>query len=522
MEDSHKRKASRKALMRWGGVAIALFALTSYTILTPGEFANNNQPEFTEYGIRLLERDSLIRDVNLLEQALTEMHPGLYRYNSQKDIQQLFTNFKNDLPDQMEESDFMAEMAKVIHEIKCGHTYLNPWNLNPTVRERLFGGETYFPIGFEVVDGRFFTTENATDDQRVKRGAEILAINNQPIGEIYNRLSGISKYDGNNASPIDDYLSLYNYDAKTWQAFDIYFQLFFPLQGQENYKLSFRNFGDKEIQRIEVPAMGKLERADKMLAKYGDDILEKESWSLDVLSEDLAVMRLGTFAIWKWQDFDQEKWFADAFHQLDSLNIPRLAIDIRGNGGGLSDPADELLSYLIEDTMKQASTGKIYIRTTKFNPDLMPHIDTWVEVLKEGLPSEMYQDGRDGLYELFEPAVYKDIAPKENRFKGEVFVFGDASNVSATFTLLKKSNDFGIATFIGEESGGNQQGINGGQYAFFTMPYSQIEVDIPLKFFSPTSERPDAGIKPAVAITTSQEDIALKKDPYLEYVQGIK
>ncbi|MEM6377666.1 MAG: S41 family peptidase [Bacteroidota bacterium] len=256
-----------------------------------------------------------------------------------------------------------------------------------------------------------------------------------------------------------------------------------------------------------------------MKTKYGAAILGKEQWSLDIISEDIAVMRLGTFAIWKWKDFDQKQWFADAFQQLDSLGIEKLAIDIRGNGGGLSDPANELLSYLISDSLKCDDLGKIYIRTTKLNPDLLPFMDLYVEGLKTGLPANMYQAAENDLYELFEPSQCTDIAPQENRFSGETLIFGNSSNVSATFTLLKKANQFGFATYVGQESGGNQQGINGGQYAFFHLPYSKFEVDIPLKYFAPKSERPDAGVQPKVPIQITQEDIAKGRDPYLNYLE---
>ena len=37
--------------------------------------------------------------------------------------------------------------------------------------------------------------------------------------------------------------------------------------------------------------------------------LEKERWSFEQINEDLAVIKLGTFAIWNWKDFDANQWF---------------------------------------------------------------------------------------------------------------------------------------------------------------------------------------------------------------------
>ena len=465
---------------------------------------------------KTLTKDSLIQDIDLLYQALTEMHPGLYRYNSESQIQALFQDLKKSLADRESERVFMIKLAQTVAQIRCGHTYVNPWNMSRGLRERMFGAKIYFPIGFNIINGQFIATENASDEDQLKRGAEILEINRIPVADIYQKLKTIAKSDGNNFNPVDQYLSLENYEEKTWQAFDLYFSLFFPLNSP-NYEIKFRNYGEKKSQYIRVAALDKKERAGLMREKYGNKITEKENWSLRFV-EDLAVIRLGTFAIWNWKDFDQKKWFEESFQSIKDRGINRLAIDIRGNGGGLSEPANELISYLIKDSLKCEEASKVYIKTTKFNPELLPFIDTWVEVLKTGLPEQMYRKAENGQYELLESTGCEDIAPKENRYRGEVYIFGDASNVSATYTLLAKAKQFEFATVIGQTSGGNQQGINGGEYAFFYLPYSKMEVDIPLKYFAPASPKEDAGVEPDIRVEVKQSDIAFSNDPFIEYL----
>ena len=55
--------------------------------------------------------------------------------------------------------------------------------------------------------------------------------------------------------------------------------------------------------------------------------------------------------------------------------------------------------------------------------------------------------------------------------------------------------------------------------AFFTMPYSKMEVDIPLIFSQPMQEMPDAGVKPDVSIKMTQAALAQGADPLLEAAQ---
>ena len=163
--------------------------------------------------------------------------------------------------------------------------------------------------------------------------------------------------------------------------------------------------------------------------------------------------------------------------------------------------------------------GKVLIKTTKLDKSLLPYIETWAKPLIAGLPEEMYRKIDEEHYQLLEPSNCVDILPKATPYKGKVFILGDASNVSATFTLLDQAKTHHFATFVGQPSGGNKQGINGGEYAFFQMPYSKMEVDIPLKFFAPNQARKDEGISPKYLINVTQEDIATNRDPYLAFIK---
>jgi len=95
-------------------------------------------------------------------------------------------------------------------------------------------------------------------------------------------------------------------------------------------------------------------------------------------------------------------------------------------------------------------------------------------------------------------------------------MLGNGSNTSATYTMLLLAKTYGFAKFVGSESGGNLQGINGSQYVFFYLPYSKMEVDIPLIYTQPTKRRPDRGVKPDIEVKIMQRDIALGRDPFLE------
>lgn len=94
-------------------------------------------------------------------------------------------------------------------------------------------------------------------------------------------------------------------------------------------------------------------------------------------------------------------------------------------------------------------------------------------------------------------------------------VLCDASNSSATFGFDQTCKDNRLATLVGQTTGGNRRGINGGAFFFLQLPASRLEVDLPLIASFPATPQPDAGIEPDIAVTTTARDIATGRDPQM-------
>ncbi|GAB5564237.1 MAG: S41 family peptidase [Winogradskyella sp.] len=466
---------------------------------------------------KLLRKDSLINDIELYKLSLESLHPGLYRYNNKKDIDSLFLQFRNNIPSEIYEGDFFLELSRLTSKLKCGHTYLNPWNMQSDLRERLFLGKKYLPLGIRILDGKFFAVENVSENTGIKSGAEILEINGIKADELYSNMMSLSKRDGNNINSINHYLSLDNFQSSQWEAFDMFLSLLDTYRNGE-YEIIYQNYLSESSNKCILKALDKEEREAKIAQKYGKDYLDNKRWDLEILNEDLAIMKIGTFAIWEKKNFDYKIWLSDCFSRLEKSKVENLIIDIRGNGGGLTDPANHLISYLISEDLICNKQKKVLIKTVKYNEEILPYITPKIDFLVNGLPDEYYKKYSRELYELLYDGNCIDTKPQLKAFKGKVFIFGNGTNVSATYTLLDKAKEFNFGKYIGDVSGGNLQGINGGEYAFFEMPYSKMEIDIPLKYFYPGVMNTDSGVIPDVEIKYTQKDLANNDDPYLNYV----
>src|SRR5262249_16013410 len=148
------------------------------------------------------------------------------------------------------------------------------------------------------------------------------------------------------------------------------------------------------------------------------------------------------------------------------------------------------------------------------------YLDTWDWSFKDW--GHAATDDREGFFRMtrFDDDEKGDvITPHGRRFEGRVVVLIGAANSSATFQFAQVVKENRLATLVGQTTGGNQRGINGGAFFFVTLPNSRVEVDLPLVGNFAGDDRPtgheipfrripDAGIDPDVPVTPSIEDIA--------------
>jgi C-terminal processing protease CtpA/Prc len=117
-----------------------------------------------------------------------------------------------------------------------------------------------------------------------------------------------------------------------------------------------------------------------------------------------------------------------------------------------------------------------------------------------------------------EPAA-EVLAPLAPRFRGKVVVLVDAHNSSATFQFAQRVQRAHLATLVGEPTGGNQRGINGGAFFFLRLPATGLEIDLPLIARYPRDGKPDAlpdaGLTPDVLVLSTAADVAAGRDPQL-------
>ncbi len=463
-------------------------------------------------------------DLAILRRTLETIHPGAYRYITPSQLRAGFETAASKIAGPIRESELLAIVAQLLSTLKCGHTYVNPYNQDDALRRRILDRRNYLPFYFTIIDGRFFVTANASS-RKLPVGSEIVSINGVPVKEIIEKLLTVTTADGNSTigNRVNS-IALDREDAETYALFDIYFPLFFPVT-DDIFEIEAVDFASKKQTKFAVFAMTKSERTAEMAKRFGPTPTYDDGWKFEIRDGRVGYLKIGNSITWKLKTIKFREFIANAFAELRANNVRNLVIDLRGNDGGDTDIGFELARYLAPKTLPPYIRSRRLVRNVAAQPELSQYLKTYSEELKSsivnGVPAEMYRDAGDGFFEITGFEEYPNVEPYRDRFNGKAFIISDASNASASFQFLNYVKQNRLATIVGQTTGGNRQGINGGNYFFLSLPNSKIETDIPVFFSSPVKPQPDSGVVPDVLVKREATDVGLGIDREMETIMKL-
>jgi Peptidase family S41 len=451
-------------------------------------------------------------DIAVVREILTTLHPGLYRYQSPKGIESGLKVLDDSWTKSPNSGDRYLALARFLATIKCGHSYPNFFNQSAAVKKELFDRPTRLPFTFKWVGEQMVVLDGSASGQWLPRGSIVKAINDVPAKTVLHSLLPFVRADGNNDAKRRALLSVSGADGL--ETFDVFHGLKYGARGSGKgeppagfHRLRYRAPGASRDVWVDVPVISLADRMAQVPQKPKDD---GAVWDWTMRPDGIAVLKMDGWALfnskWKWEDWLNER--------LDSLKGAKgLIIDIRENEGGL-DCGDVILARLArKDIVKP--TAKRLVRYDKVPANLNPYLDTWDNSFRDwGDQVERFDD------RYFKLKKWEDgnvLAAKGPRIDTPVSVLTSAQNSSATFQFANLCKQSGLAKLVGETTGGNQRGINGGAFFFARLPESGLEFDVPLVGYFPEDKKPpDAGLPPDIAVAQTAQDIASGLDRALE------
>ncbi|QYE35224.1 peptidase S41 [Polymorphobacter sp. PAMC 29334] len=462
-------------------------------------------PSSARVSAGLLEPKAMRGDIAVLTDAFTSLHPGLYRYLTP--AQFLAARKRLDLiaAKPLSRGDFYLALSAFTASIRCGHSYPNPSNQNPAITT-LFDRADRLPFAFIWLDGRMIVTRDLGSGQRLAPGAEVVTIDGVDTRAMLARMLPYTRTDGSNeARKLADLGIPGDGDQPS---FDILRTLLFPSAGRSAH-LEVRTGG--ATRTIDCPL---LSAAIRDAALNPKSPASPYGWRFETRGT-VGVLTMPTWAVfhekWDWQGFID----ASIDTAIDT-KLTGVVIDIRENGGGL-DCGAAVLARLITAPLKTDNYSR-HVRYRVIPDRLAPYLKTWDPSFRDWGASAIGPDA-NGFYTLDRPGDASDtdtITPAKRRFTGKVAVLTGPKNASATFGFAALIKQHRLATVIGEATGGNLRGINGGAFFFVNLPESGIEVDLPLIGYWPDRPQPDAGVTPDIVVPRRRADIAGARDLQME------
>jgi C-terminal processing protease CtpA/Prc len=452
-----------------------------------------------------LSADALREDIAVLEKTIGALHPGLERYEGVS-LPRSVETLRRELAAGATPAEAYLALMRFTASLRCAHTHVNPSNQSKDLRAALLDGRDRVPFTFRILDGRMYVAENASGDARLAAGSEVSAIDGEDATRLLRGYLRYARGDGGN-------------DAKRWRDLEVHgrsrhetFDLVRALSAPRgpSVRLRVRRPGTRAASELVVPAQTSAERSEALARSRGNP----PRWAQRLLDERTAYIRLGTFATWSMEG-DWKARLGEMF--AAAAGKPALVLDLRGNEGGNDEVVAELARRLFAAPVSMESPREI-VRYRRVDPELGRHLKSWSDDFRDlGDAVRALPDGR---YER-KPGGPVELPHSADAYAGRVAVLVDAANSSATFRLADVLRSTGRATLVGQSTGGNRRGINGGMVAFMTLPRSGIEVDLPLVGYFPLTPQPDEGVVPDVVVARTPAALAAGEDPELAAARAL-
>lgn len=444
------------------------------------------------------------RDLDALYEALQTATVDLYAFRSKADYDAYHAGLRASVTSPMSRLDAALLFQRLAGFARVGHIRSNSW-LNEVFGT--FGeGAQFAPIFIRVEPtGRVFLSDTANADGTAPAGAQLLAINDEPIARVLARMT--------------DFVS----GERTSMAHTIledFFPALFWTQNRDAkaFTLELLVRGERVTATVPTMTFGEYRAMDTGVPSPGTDFNTREFRMID---QKTGYLRPGPFGAVEGEEpvdgLPEAAMiaFLDAsFESLLASGANDLIIDLRNNSGGdiaFSDPmiawfASEPFRFSSSFTLRASAAAKAhYERVAPINA--APDAD--ISPFLARLASEERAQENGALYPFEIPMV---SLRKGARFEGRVWVLINRksySNATSTAALIK---DYGFGTIMGEETADVPTSF--ASIIPFVLPETGFTVDLPKSYFvRPSGDETVRGVIPEIALP--RQEIGSAQDTML-------
>lgn len=428
--------------------------------------------------LRTLSPDEMQADVFQLTEALTRLHGGLTRYATAEEIEEGFGTLALAAEEgPLDVVSFHRRVSELIAKIGCGHSRVL---LGAQDRAAALSRRGLLPFTVLLDGERAWIVRVLDPSSGLRPGQELLGVDGIPLAEIRARASACLSGDG------------FIQSGKERELESSFAELFVLLVGDARtgpYELQLTGQADPVRVAGLAPEAHRSARGPEP---------EPKLIRLELLpADDAAWLSIARFGNPPASEPDFLAQLEASFRTLREKKVAHLILDLRGNGGGVDMFGATLVSYL-------ASKPFGYFERIEVTPDYAGNVRI---------------EERDGRRLMLSHEGLQVQQPAELRFEGDVSFLIDGHTFSTAADVASVAHANGLATFLGEETGGGYEGNNSGDSLRLPLENSGITVRVPHWNYTTAGVDPShhgRGVEPDVPVKPSIDDVLAGRDAVLE------
>lgn len=464
----------------------------------------------------------LIRDIDFTYAKLQKFHPNLYWYISKEQLDHQFDSLKTTIHQPLTPNQFYFKLAPVIASINEGHlrlrsigrTYSKAEQKDFKTKKPLFAMMEY-----KIINDRIFVKENRENVAAIKTGTEILKINNENVSDIIKKYRKLYSSDGENSTFQKYFINLTFFN-------------FYTLENGYLDSVKLKTICDNTVQEVHLKRQKKetKEIADeKILPKLSADqkIQDYDATSKSYNRSFKFLKTDSTVAYIKIKSFSASyarKFYSETFTKIRKAKSTYLILDIRDNLGGSLSEINTLYSYLTDQRFTLIKAPEMTAKTSGMHQNYFRGQSVFTSILSAPaypffLAGNYLLSSRKDKKYYFREFASRSTKPKENAFKGKIYVLVNGASFSASSIISAKLKFENRAIIVGEETGGANDGTVAGVNNTVVLPNSRLTLPIGLFLIRPniTFENQNRGVVPHFYVDPNFEDLFGKEDRILQW-----
>ncbi|WP_396178707.1 S41 family peptidase [Flavobacterium sp.] len=457
-----------------------------------------------------IAKEKLQSDLNLLYQGLDKFHSGMYWYTSKDSVDLAFQNAKNKIGTDLNVLEFHKIVAPLVALSREDHTDVF---LPKIVTDETFKNQEiqFFPLIVQFIGKRLYCIRNASNNKEKLEKLEIATINGKTPEEIVSEIGNLFASDG--------YIKPVKFNDLSGFSFSKYYYYYYGIVKQ--FEVKFKEL-PQSVTFKSLPISLINENLKNNPVPSTD---EKETpLEFKIINQNTAYLAINTFdnpLIKKESGFKSlNKFLENCFLEIKENNIKNVIIDVSENGGGTEGNEGLLYSYFGKNYKK-------YLKVKAKNQKVVLDngTDPPIKLKVFGFFERIFTNKKmkDGSLERRNNFILGLMAYKKepkNKFSGNVYVIIGPYTYSGGSEFSNMMYSQGLATFIGQETGGGYLGNTSGYGRKLTLPNSKIIIDIPALQFVMNVEPKlpfGSGVKPHYEVLPTINQYLNKENVSLEF-----